>query len=94
MSLFLKEKISRSMIHLMMMQCAGRFLCAFSWHGSNAFGCILTLKLLFYLLSVNLNAHRSRFWLFIAYILSFGAVIGGVWMLVQDYGKKACHVQS
>ncbi|GMH44975.1 hypothetical protein BSKO_12932 [Bryopsis sp. KO-2023] len=31
---------------------------------------------------------RSRFWLLISYILSLGAVVGGVWMLVQDYATK------
>lgn len=30
---------------------------------------------------------RSRFWLFISYIVSFGAVAGAVWVLLQDYGK-------
>jgi hypothetical protein len=29
---------------------------------------------------------RSRFWLFISYIVSFGAVAGAVWVLLQDYG--------
>lgn len=28
---------------------------------------------------------RSRFWLFISYMVSFGAVAGGVWVLLQDY---------
>jgi hypothetical protein len=31
---------------------------------------------------------RSRFWLFISYIVSFGAVAGAVWVLLQDYGKQ------
>jgi hypothetical protein len=30
---------------------------------------------------------RSRFWLFISYIVSFGAVAGAVWVLLQDYGE-------
>jgi hypothetical protein len=32
---------------------------------------------------------RSRFWLFISYIVSFGAVAGAVWVLLQDYGKPS-----
>ena len=29
---------------------------------------------------------RSRFWLFISYVVSFGAVVGAVWVLLQHYG--------
>lgn len=28
---------------------------------------------------------RSRFWLFIAYVVSFGAIAGAVWVLLQNY---------
>ena len=28
---------------------------------------------------------RARFWLFISYVVSFGSIIGAVWVLLQDY---------
>lgn len=28
---------------------------------------------------------RSRFWLFISYVVSFAAIVGSVWVLLQDY---------
>lgn len=40
------------------------------------------------------NIRRSRFWLFISYVLSFGAIVGAVWMLLQDYALKQSEVES
>lgn len=31
---------------------------------------------------------RSRFWLFISYIVSFASVVGAVWVLMQHYGEQ------
>lgn len=31
---------------------------------------------------------RSRFWLFVSYIVSFGAIIGAVWVFLQGYATK------
>lgn len=31
---------------------------------------------------------RSRFWLFLSYVVSFGSVVGAVWVLMQHYGER------
>lgn len=33
---------------------------------------------------------RSRFWLFISYVVSFAALVAAVWVLAQDYGARGC----
>jgi hypothetical protein len=35
---------------------------------------------------------RARFWLFMSYVVSFGALVGAVWVLAQDYGTRECVV--
>ena len=32
---------------------------------------------------------RSRFWLFLSYVVSFASVVGAVWVLMQHYGELA-----
>lgn len=34
-----------------------------------------------------LCTHRSRFWLFLSYVVSFASVVGAVWVLMQHYGE-------
>ena len=29
---------------------------------------------------------RSRFWLFVSYMVSFASIVGAVWVLLQHYG--------
>jgi len=36
---------------------------------------------------------RSRFWLFLSYLVSFAAVIGSVWVLMQHYALNPEHPQ-
>jgi hypothetical protein len=31
---------------------------------------------------------RSRFWLFLSYMVSFASVVGAVWVLMQHYGEQ------
>ena len=31
---------------------------------------------------------RSRFWLFVSYIVSFASIVGAVWVLLQHYGER------
>eukprot|EP00882_Tetradesmus_deserticola_P003957 GHRQ01004183.1.p1 GENE.GHRQ01004183.1~~GHRQ01004183.1.p1 ORF type:complete len:172 (+),score=21.30 GHRQ01004183.1:184-699(+) len=32
---------------------------------------------------------RSRFWLFLSYVVSFGSVVGAVWVLMQHYAMNS-----
>lgn len=49
------------------------------------------LKVLFALLpslsSCPFSTCRSRFWLFLSYVVSFASVVGAVWVLMQHYGE-------
>ncbi len=37
--------------------------------------------------SCALCMRRPRFWLFVSYIVSFGAIVGAVWVLIEHYGE-------
>jgi hypothetical protein len=43
--------------------------------------------LLLLLLLLLLPLRRSRFWLFLSYVVSFASVVGAVWVLMQHYGE-------
>ncbi len=37
---------------------------------------------------------RSRFWLFVSYVVSFGSIVGAVWVLLQHYGERMADRQG
>lgn len=57
---------------------------------SNPFPFLLCLPLPLLLLppSTTTATTRSRFWLFLSYVVSFASVVGAVWVLMQHYGEQ------